>query len=423
VQLSGLDQPYLDAVARGAGDALAALVLAEEAWVHRRVETLDVVSAEIARRQVSVDFALPEELRTALRLGEGQCLVPVAVLRKEILRHFDLRDERDEVVPVVVRDHTTVLAGAALLSQAGDAVPGLRAETAGRLLDVVRAPDAVSGLERLSALEAAAGGEPEIAALLAHEPTAQLLEALAQSYPLLAVLDETGRRRVVKYRYDSFLSARPGWRVAAGVDPLVVQLSTPSAARGARYHAEVVLPYELRSVGAFLVDEEAGVVYDEDPDADRAALYAAAVPRDAQPAVVVAIRPQRRGLPGAAFGVACVISAVLAAGVAAGELRAAVAGPPITVLLAASALFAGAVVRAGEHRMVQELFAGPRRALVVAGLAAVSAAGALAFELEADEWVWRVACAVSLLATAMLALFVLRSRPALRTRGYAWDRS
>src|SRR3954462_1349362 len=57
VQLPPLDQPYLDAVARGAGDALAALVLAEEAWVHRRVETLDVLSEEIVRRQVSVDFA------------------------------------------------------------------------------------------------------------------------------------------------------------------------------------------------------------------------------------------------------------------------------------------------------------------------------------------------------------------------------
>ena len=48
VQLPAPDQPYLDAVARGAGDALAALVLAEEAWVHRRVETLDVLSEELS---------------------------------------------------------------------------------------------------------------------------------------------------------------------------------------------------------------------------------------------------------------------------------------------------------------------------------------------------------------------------------------
>ena len=397
---------------------MAALLLAEETWVHRRVETLDVISAEVVRRQVSVDFTLPGPLRTALSVGEGQCVVPLAVLGKQILRHFDLRDAAEEAVPVVARDHTGLLAGAALLAQAADAVPGLRPELAGRLLAVVQAPDAVTGRERLVALESGARDDPEVAALLAHEPTADLLADLAESYPLLAVLAETGRRRVVKYRYDSFLSARPGWRVAGGIDPLVIRLSVPSAARGARYHAEVVLPEELRSVRAALLDEEAGVVYDADPAADRVALYAAAVPRDALPTVEVAIRPQRRGLPGAALGVACVVTAVLAAGVAAGELRAAVAGPPITVLLAASALFAGAVVRAGEHRMVQELFAGPRRALVLTGLSAVTAAAALAFEFEAAEWVWRVALGFSVLATMILALFAFRSRPSLRSSGY-----
>jgi hypothetical protein len=420
VDLPGLDQPYHDAIERGAGDALAALLLAEEAWVHRRVETLDVVSAEVVRRQVSVDFALPGPLRAALQVGEGQCLVPLALLRKQILRHFDLRNEAEEPVPVLARDHTMLLAGAALLSQAADALPGLHPALTGLLLDVVRAPDEVTGRERLAALEAGAEEDPGVAAVLAHEPTARLLADLAESYPLLGVLSDSGRRRVVKYRYDSFLAARPDWRVAGGISPLVIRLGVPAAARGARYHAEVVLPYELRSVGAALLDEEADAVYDEDPDADRVALYAAAVPRGARPRVDVAIRPQRRGLPSAALGVACVVTAVLGAGVAAGELRAAVAGPPITVLLAASALFAGAVVRAGEHRMVQELFAGPRRALVVAGLAALAAAAALAFELDAAEWVWRGACVVSALATATLALFVFRSRPALRARVYPW---
>ncbi|HWT21865.1 MAG TPA: hypothetical protein VN213_00005, partial [Solirubrobacteraceae bacterium] len=342
MELPALDQPYLDAVARGAGDALAALILAEEAWVHRRVETLDVLSAEIARRQVSVDFAVPAALRPALAVGEGQAIVPLAVLRKQILRHFDLRDEGEEAVPVLARDHTTLLAGAALLAQASDAVPDLGPELAARLLGVVRSADSASGRQRLSALEADAAAEPAVAALLDHEPTARLLAELAESYPLLAVLEDTGRRRVVKYRYDSFLSARPGWRVATGIDPLVIRLSVPAAARGARYHAEVALPEELRSVDAALVDEESGDVHDRDPEADRVALYAADVPLGTRAEVVVAIRPQRRGLPTAALGVASVVSVVLAAGALGAELRAAVAGPPIAVLLAASALFAGA---------------------------------------------------------------------------------
>ena len=56
--------------------------------------------------------------------------------------------------------------------------------------------------------------------------------------------------------------------------------------------------------------------------------------------------------------------------------------------------------------MVQELFAGPRRALVAAGLAAVVAAAALAFQFGAVTSIWRAALAVALAATAVLALFV-----------------
>src|SRR4051794_11943313 len=212
VQLLPLDQPYLDAVARGAGDALAALLLAEEAWVHRRVETLDVPSEEIVRRRVSVDLALPAVLRPALRVGEGQALVPLALLRKQILRNFDLRNEAEEAVPVLARDHTTLLAGAALLAQASDAVRDLGSELAGRLLAVVRSPDSRSGRERLAALESDAEHDAAVAALLAHEATALLLGQLAENYPLLAVLEDTGRRRIVKYGYDSFLAARPGWQ-------------------------------------------------------------------------------------------------------------------------------------------------------------------------------------------------------------------
>src|SRR3954449_7111596 len=133
VQLPALNQPYLDAVARGAGDALAALLLAEEAWVHRRVETLDVLSDEIVRRQMSVDFALPAPLRPALRVGEEQAVVPLALMRKQILRNFDLRNEAEEAVPVLARDHTTLLAGAAVLAQGSEAVRAVRAGRGGRV--------------------------------------------------------------------------------------------------------------------------------------------------------------------------------------------------------------------------------------------------------------------------------------------------
>ena len=48
------------------------------------------------RRQVSVDFTLPEPLLDELRIGpDGPWCVPLAILEKRPLRNFDLR-EHDE---------------------------------------------------------------------------------------------------------------------------------------------------------------------------------------------------------------------------------------------------------------------------------------------------------------------------------------
>lgn len=413
MELPEPSQPYLDAIGRGAGDALATLVLAEDGWIHRRVETLGVLTAEVARRQLTVDFTLPEGLRDPLRIG-AQWIVPLATLRKRKLRNFDLRDEGDEALPLLGRKHNQLLGAAAVVSQAADVLPDPPAALIDQLSGIVRAPDAQDGKRRLEELYAASAGDPAAAAVLDHEPVWRLLAQLAENYLLLALAGDVGRRRVIKYRYDSFLSVTPGWRQSLGIDPLVVSMSTPAAAGAVSYHAEVVPPEELRSVGATLLDAETATIFDTDPEADRVALHASDIPPDARPEVEVAIRPEQQGFPNAALGIGAVVSAVLVVGSLAGDLDRVGGGPPITVLLAASALFAGAVVRAGEHRMVQVLFSGPRRALVLTGLSAVLAAAALGFNLASLEWVWRASAALSLVATLILVVFHRRCRPTIR---------
>jgi hypothetical protein len=399
-------EPYIDAIGRGAGDALAGLLLAQDMWVHRRVETLDVLSAEMMRRQVSVDFTVPPPLRDALSVDATQWIVPLAMLRKQRLRNFDLLDEAEQAVPALSRPQNMLLGGAALLALVAGVQREPAPELVERLLAIVRAPDPQSGRGLLAELEA--GGDD----LLEHEEIKALLSDLAENYALCALVDGVDRRRVMKFRYDAFLSARAA-RLAPGLD---IRLDAPGAA-GVSYHAEVLLPDELRSVGSVLADRATDELYDEDAEADRVSLHGLEVPRDAEPEIVVSARPERRGFPNAALGVGLVVSAVLAVGALMGDIDAAVAGPPISVLLAASALFAGAVVRAGEHRMVGVLFAGPRVALVLVGVAAVAAATALAFELEAREWMWRAACLVSLAATAVLAVFQRRCVPTVRRLG------
>ena len=71
----------------------AALLTRQAAWRHRRVETIEVLSHEEVRRSVSVDFTVPIEHRDELRLSDREWVVPLAVLDKRKLVHFDLCGE------------------------------------------------------------------------------------------------------------------------------------------------------------------------------------------------------------------------------------------------------------------------------------------------------------------------------------------
>ena len=134
-----------------------------------------LLSAEIVRRQVSVDFALPAALRRALRVGEGQCgRRRSRCCASRSCATSTCANEAEEAVPVLARDHTTLLVGAALLAQASDAVarPRRRSSPGGCSRSCARPtrstrPRAAGG----------AGGRRgarrrRCAALLAHEPTA-----------------------------------------------------------------------------------------------------------------------------------------------------------------------------------------------------------------------------------------------------------
>lgn len=412
---------YAALVARGAGDALADLVLHQAGWIHRRVETIDVLSAEIASRRVSVDLTVPAELLDSLRLPGGECLVPVATLRKAKLRNFDARAEDRAALPVVTRRDTALLASAAVASQAFAALgdgPITDAE-ARRLLEpldaIVRAQAPGEGRARLEALIATSRGDERLGRLVEHGPTINLLATLAENYLLLVHLGEPDRRHIVKYAYESFMAITPSLRQTLGLAALEIRLSTPTAASGTSYHAEVVIPEELRAVRAALVDER-GHEHDSEDNVDRVALYGARIPPRSRPAVRVWLRPERQGFPNAAAAIAVVVCLLLAAGGWFADLNPAIAGPPVTIALAGSALFAGAVSRVGEHRVVHLLYRGPRILLALVGLLALGAAGALAFGADEVETWWRVASIATACLAGILVLFAMQSRPTISRR-------
>src|SRR4051794_8632976 len=94
--------------------ALACLeLLSDEArWIHRRVETVDLLAQELVRRQVTVEFTLPAPLHEDLRVGPGgPWCVPIAILEKQPLRNFDLLED-EEWRPILGREHNAPIAAA-----------------------------------------------------------------------------------------------------------------------------------------------------------------------------------------------------------------------------------------------------------------------------------------------------------------------
>lgn len=392
----------------------------EHSWVHRRVETIDILSTQFLRRTVSVDFTVPEPVREHLQNGDAaQWFVPLATLVKRPLRNFDLRDEAGKSLPVLGRDHNGPLAHAALagvaaraLHRAGlpDVSERLQAEFA--TVATADSPLATEAVARI--VRAGEDGDEECRVVLNDPATVFLMADLAANYVLLGVCDDVSRRRVLKFSYEERLVvARPGVLERLGWRALVIELDAPGISRTASYHAEIAVPEELRFEATLLYDADSREVYADDGEADRAALHAAQIPLGARGRILFGLLAERTTFPVVGFAVAWTTALLLAGGAFLAELERAEAGPPISVLLAASAVFAGAVARAGEHRFVQALFAGPRLLLVASALSALAAAASLAYSADQDVLcaIWRSAAVVSVLVAITLTIGLVVARP------------
>ena len=388
--------------------------------MHRRVETIDMLSTQFLRRSVSIDFTVPEGFREPLAISQGQTLVPLATLQKRPLRNFDLRDEGGAAVPVFGRAHNGPLAHGALLGVAGRALSeaGLRepSQDLSRNLQRVAIGDASEAEQAIARMVSLAegGGDRENEVVLSDDAALFLLADLADNYVLVALCGDVSVRRILKFSYEEPLeTAKPGILERLGWRPLLVSVDTPGVSRGASYHAEVVVPEELRFEACFLYDQDTEEVYAEDENADRAALHAARVPLGARTALLFGLRAERTSFPVTSWVIAWASGLLLLGGVVLGDLDPERADSAVTVLLAASAVFAGVIARSGEHRMVQALFAGPRLLLAITALSALCAAGSLAFGLSSRtvDTIWWVTAAISLIVAMMLTITLAVARP------------
>jgi hypothetical protein len=400
---------------RASDIAVAADVLLrrQAAWRHRRVETLTVLSHEQVRRQVSIDFTVPREYRELLRLSDaGEHAVPLAVLDKRPLVHFDLRDEELRAVPLLTADQGRTIGRELLyLRLEGDLAAQDHEDeavtvAAGPLIEAILADDPRRLTGRIETLEADHGLEP----LTELRATAGFL---SRGFVVWAVVTGLERRRVLKFAADEPF---------ARVRTLTALYYTPGCAEAASYHVEVAVPPDLRARSTTLYDDATGdVLAVGERDTDRPALYFTADPAQplVRPGLGVSYGAERWRFLGPAAIVAAVIALLVTAPWLFADLEglAGRAGPAIGLVLSTSAVFSALVLRTDEHAMLRLMLVRYRLCLVACTLAALFAAAALGFQARA--WVidatWALAAVVSVLSAAILIMAAARS-PSVHSR-------
>jgi hypothetical protein len=385
--------------------AAEALLRNQAAWRHRRVETLTLVNHEQVRRSVSVDFTVPAEYRANLRIsGDGECAVPLALLAKRPLVHFDLRNEEGHSVPLLTAAQNAIIDRELLYSVLDADLAEQEADEAAVLQAAAPVIEAVVGAGATAGAVEEIERTQGIGPLRAFRDMAVLL---SERFMLWAVVRGVERRRVLKFAYDEPFLWRPR---------LTHFYQAPGCTEAASYHLEVAVPADLKARTTSLVDAATGAtLVTGEEDVDRPALYVAADPArgPARPGVTVTYGAERGRFLVPAAIVAAVITLLVAVPRLFADLEelAGSAGPAIALVLSTSAVISALVLRTDEHPLLRLMLARYRLCLVAATLAALFAVALLGF--RAAGWLldggWALSAVISAVAAGILISAVLRS--------------
>jgi hypothetical protein len=252
-------------------------------WRHRRVEAIEWLGESLYRRRVSVDFTTPDRAdfpqywNTIDRLGHGQVIIPLSMMRKGVLHAFDIIDESRHSIPVLTRFQHEAIAVAALLTRANKAIENVKSGTTldenlqDELVSIVRENNPEVAKANLDKFEnprlGPRTGAPQIYseqrdALMSDGEFKQILGDFADQYLMCVYLrGAAGVRRILKFGYED--QARPvvdesRHRVRAAVRlrwqilrqyfgwlPRVTHVETADISSAQSYHIEVGAPTEL----------------------------------------------------------------------------------------------------------------------------------------------------------------------------------
>jgi hypothetical protein len=384
---------------------VASLLLHWHQWADRRVETIEFLDERRVRHHTSVDFTVPE-----WGVGKSETIelkdmiaVPIAYMRKGLLKNLDVYDEEGAAVPVLTRTETQRLAHDILVGLSTGFVPGAAIDVElekdfWRLIE----DEPATAVSIARALPADIAGDQA-----RRSPLGVLADDFASGFFLFAAIKaEEFDRRILKYDYEEdyvpTATAEEAWtkrfrawladqREAAfvwlGWRSLPFALSVPQAALGATYHLEIPAPDELFIRSAELrVSAPRRTDTVEEECVDRAHLYVSKVARGTDANVLVLFTVEPQGLPSAALFTGLLTFSFLAGGLLAKYFLHAHAGGQIAaaIIVAVPGFFAAYLFRPGEHRLLRRVVRGVRIQTGALSVVSFAAGGILAIDIDSS---------------------------------------
>jgi hypothetical protein len=375
-------------------EAADVLLRYQAAWRHRRVESIAVLTHEQVRRHVSIDFTVPEAQREGLRLSAEEFIVPLALLSKRPLVHFDLRNEEQHAISLLTAEQHRTIARELLYRQLDDELAG-----ADELIETVLADEPQDVEPQIAALEAAHGVE------LADFRS--IATVLSRSFIAWAIVRGLDRRRVFKFAFDEPVGRRS----------FVFFIGAAGCTEAESYHAEVAVPADLKARSTLLVDRASGRrLAVGERDADRPALfYRAQQPLPDRPQIVIEFAAERWRFLAPAALVATIIALLIAPPFLFSDLKALpeTATAAVGLVLSTSAVFSVLILRTDEHALLRLMLLRARALLAASTIAALFAAASIGFRTAGwvIEGTWALAALASVLTAGILIVEAIRASP------------
>jgi|SRR3984957_6450062 len=392
-------------------------------WERRRVETVSFIDYDTIRRRTTIDLSMKtiSESSTACPFFVDRPLVPIALMKKDLLASFDLRDAAGGAISVVPRDVDAFFAWSILcrwarrgLSRTNAPVPQLILDHLKHIAysfpksdDVITSPVVASWIAPNSW---SASMKIRWQRLLKNEQFERILRQFTFNYLLIAQLPALPEVQIVKFSFEECITLNAATKSELlGYDAAEFPIETPSIGWGRSFHLQVEPPTDMIITDMQLLkleDIARSVKYPERYEIKIgngfAQIHTTNELETANYTVSVLMRVSVSGYLRAAWISTMFAALILALGnVYLERLERAVqnrAEAAVALLLVVPSLVSAYLVRPGEHAIASKLLRYLRYGAGLCGLVTYFAAAALVLGWNGNvlSYIWRSAATLAL---------------------------